>query len=140
MDKRVVSKQLYNRATMYLYRIGMPINYLGFSFFREAVMLCVENRELLKRSLCDKVYAEIAKRKGTKWENVERNIRNLIEQLDEYNYTRINELLNVEYCVARRKPTNRWMISLIVDKIKLDMLMADELDMVVERVGRLIGE
>ncbi len=57
-----------------LYRLGVTANYTGFFHTAYALSLCVEQPERLL--LVTKwLYPEVAKRYGTNWKAVERNIR-----------------------------------------------------------------
>lgn len=57
-----------------LYNLGVTANYTGFFHTAYAVQLCTENPERLL--LVTKwVYPDVAKRYGTNWKAVERNIR-----------------------------------------------------------------
>lgn len=57
-----------------LYRLGATANYTGFFHTAYAISLCVERPDRLL--LVTKwLYPEVAKRYGTNWKAVERNIR-----------------------------------------------------------------
>lgn len=57
-----------------LYRLGVTANFTGFFHTACAAMLCVEHPDRLL--LVTKwLYPEVAKRYGTDWKTVERNIR-----------------------------------------------------------------
>lgn len=57
-----------------LYRLGLTANYRGYFYISRALMLCIEKGERLL--LVTKwLYPEVAKRYGTNWKAVERNIR-----------------------------------------------------------------
>ena len=60
-----------------LYRLGITANYAGFFHTADAVALCVEcpDRLLLVTKL---LYPDVARRHGTSWKAVERNIRTVI--------------------------------------------------------------
>ena len=57
-----------------LIRLGVTINYTGFFYTACAVSLCVEEPERLLR-MTGYLYPEVARRFGTNWKAVERNIR-----------------------------------------------------------------
>ena len=57
-----------------LCRLGATANYRGFSYTAYAVLLCVQQQDRLL--LVTKwLYPDVAKRYGTNWKAVERNIR-----------------------------------------------------------------
>lgn len=67
-----------------LYRLGATANYIGFFHTAYALQLCVEQQErlLLVTKL---LYPDVAKRYGTTWKAVERNIRTVISVIWESN-------------------------------------------------------
>ena len=60
-----------------LCRLGATANYRGFSYTAYAVLLCVQQQDRLL--LVTKwLYPDVAKRYGTNWKAVERNIRKMV--------------------------------------------------------------
>lgn len=59
-----------------LCRLGVTANYVGFFHTAYAVALCVERPDRL-RLVTKCLYPEVAKRYGTNWKAVERNIRTI---------------------------------------------------------------
>ena len=60
-----------------LCRLGATANYRGFSYTAYAVLLCVQQQDRLL--LVTKwLYPDVAKRYGTNWKAVERNIRTVV--------------------------------------------------------------
>ena len=67
-----------------LCRLGATANYRGFSYTAYAVLLCVQQQDRLL--LVTKwFYPDVAKRYGTNWKAVERNIRTVITVVWEQN-------------------------------------------------------
>ena len=67
-----------------LCRLGATANYRGFSYTAYAVLLCVQQQDRLL--LVTKwLYPDVAKRYGTNWRAVERNIRTVITVVWEQN-------------------------------------------------------
>ena len=67
-----------------LCRLGATANYRGFSYTAYAVLLCVQQQDRLL--LVTKwLYPDVAKRYGTNWKAVERNIRTVITVVWEQN-------------------------------------------------------
>ena len=63
-------------TTQLLYRLGVTANYKGFFHTAYAVSLCLQQQERLQ--LVTKwLYPDVAKRYGTNWKAVERNIRTI---------------------------------------------------------------
>jgi len=114
-------KNLYERITMYLHTIGIPLRVLGFLYLREAIKMCVEDASLRMGSIGKKVYTVIAQAMGTTVSKVERNIRHAIETgWDNDKIKRLNELVGAEVFAKYEKPTNCMLIALLADKIFLD--------------------
>ena len=55
-------------------RLGFAFSYMGTSSLVDAVVLCVQDPEALT-AVTKRVYPVIARKKGTKWRNVERKLR-----------------------------------------------------------------
>lgn len=67
-----------------LWPLGATANYRGFSYTAYAVLLCVQQQDRLL--LVTKwLYPDVAKRYGTNWKAVERNIRTVITVVWEQN-------------------------------------------------------
>ena len=67
-----------------LYKLGVTSNYMGFPQTAYAISLCMEQQERL--TLATKwLYPEVAKRFGTNWKAVERNIRMTVSRIWENN-------------------------------------------------------
>ena len=74
-----------------LYRLGITANYVGFFQTACAVSLCVEEPDRLL--LVTKwLYPEVAKRYGTNWKAVERNIRTASDVIWKENRPLLEEL------------------------------------------------
>ena len=114
-------KILYERITMYLHTIGIPLRILGFLYLREAVRMCVKDTSLRTGSISKTVYAEIAQAMDTTVSKVERNIRHAIETgWNGEKIKRLNGLLGYEHFGKYNKPTNSLLINLLADKIFLE--------------------
>lgn len=59
--------------------MGFDAKYTGYNYLKQAILLCLEDRSMIK-SLSGSVYPLIAQRYNTSVQNVNRNIRNLIDQ------------------------------------------------------------
>ena len=98
-----------------IHEIGVPAHIKGYQYLREAIMMSVEDVEMLG-SITKVLYPTIAKKYQTTPSRVERAIevawpRGRMETLDAlFGYT-IN--------TGKGKPTNSEFIALIADKIRL---------------------
>ena len=121
-DDRLKSKQFPDYVTENLYYFGITPNLKGFNYLRDAISLCLVNDDMI-RNVTKKLYPTVAKINNTSSANVERNIRNAIG----YAYKNggllnINQYVNIVVYKMDFKVTNSEFISVIVEKIKLDLL------------------
>ena len=113
-------QNLESDVTQILHEIGIPAHIKGYQYLRDAIMMSVDDKEMLG-SVTKILYPTIAKKRQTTSSRVERAIRHAIEvawsrgKLDT-----INELFGYTVSTGKGKPTNSEFIALIVDKICLD--------------------
>ena len=107
-------------VTQLLHEIGIPAHIKGYQYLRDAIIISVEEKEMLV-SVTKVLYPAIAKKHGTTASRVERAIRHAIEvawsrgQLE-----MIDEIFGYTVNSGKGKPTNSEFIALITDKIRLD--------------------
>jgi two-component system response regulator (stage 0 sporulation protein A) len=118
----VEKKLTYNLekdVTDMIHEIGVPAHIKGYQYLREAIMMSVEEPDMLG-SITKVLYPTIAKRYQTTSSRVERAIRHAIEVA--WNRGRMETLDNLfGYTInnGKGKPTNSEFIALIADKIRL---------------------
>ena len=71
-----MEERLYQAYDL-LHRLGVTANYKGYSYTAYALALCVEQPDLLLL-VTKNLYPTVAKRYGTTWEAVERDIRTVV--------------------------------------------------------------
>ena len=90
-------------TTRLLYRLGVTANYKVFFHTAYAVSLCLQQQERLQ--LVTKwLYPDVAKRYGTNWKAVERNIRTISSVAWKRNRTLLEQLVQERYttiCLPR---------------------------------------
>lgn len=99
-------------------QIGIPPHIKGYQYLRSAIIICVENPELLE-SVTKELYPTVAEIYGTTSSRVERAIRHAIEVAwDRGNLDNLSSCLgyNIQ---SRGKPTNSELIALISDRLRL---------------------
>ncbi len=102
------------------HELGIPAHISGFQFLRDAVVLAVYDREMI-RNITKVMYPTIAKKNMTTPSRVERAIRHAIDTAWERgNMSRINELFGFTVKEETAKPSNREFIAMISDKIRTD--------------------
>ena len=103
-----------------IHEIGVPAHIKGYQYLREAIMMSVDDIEMLN-SITKILYPTIAKKFQTTPSRVERAIRHAIEVAwSRGKMDTIDELFGYTIHNGKGKPTNSEFIALIADKIRLD--------------------
>lgn len=106
-------------VTDMIHEIGVPAHIKGYQYLREAIMMAVNDIEMLS-SITKVLYPTIAEKYDTTSSRVERAIRHAIEVA--WNRGRmetLNALFGYTISTGKGKPTNSEFIALIADKIRL---------------------
>lgn len=121
VDKEGYMEQnLENDVTHMLHEIGIPAHIKGYQYLRDAIIMSVEDHEMLS-SVTKILYPAIAKKHQTTASRVERAIRHAIEvawsrgKLDT-----LDDLFGYTVSNGKGKPTNSEFIALIADTIRLE--------------------
>ncbi len=112
-------RDLEKDVTDMIHEIGVPAHIKGYQYLREAIMMSVNDIEMLS-SITKILYPTIAKKYDTTSSRVERAIRHAIEVA--WNRGRmetLNALFGYTISGGKGKPTNSEFIALIADKIRL---------------------
>lgn len=115
------SYNLEARVTEILHEIGVPAHIRGYHYMREAIMMAVDDIEVLNY-ITKELYPSIAKISNTTPSRVERAIRHAIEvawsrgKLDAK-----NDLFSYTINMNKGKPTNSEFIALIADRLRLEL-------------------
>ncbi len=106
-------------VTDMIHEIGVPAHIKGYQYLREAIMMSVEDGEMLN-SITKILYPTIAKRYQTTPSRVERAIRHAIEVAwSRGKMETLDSLFGYTISLGKGKPTNSEFIALITDKIRL---------------------
>lgn len=106
-------------VTDIIHEIGVPAHIKGYQYLREAIMMSVEDAEMLS-AVTKILYPAIAKKYRTTSSRVERAIRHAIEVAwNRGNMDTLDAMFGYTINVGKGKPTNSEFIALIVDKIRL---------------------
>ena len=90
-----------------LYRLGITANYVGFFQTACAVSLCVEEPDRLLLVTKD-IYPEVARRCGTNWKAVERNLRTAGEIIWRENRPLLEELAPGHFVRGSRRELDEY--------------------------------
>lgn len=114
-------KSLEQYVTSVIHEIGVPAHIKGYQYLRDAIMMCVNDMELLN-SITKVLYPEIAKKYATTPSRVERALRHAIEVAwSRGKMDTIYALFGYTINSGKGKPTNSEFIALIADKIRLEL-------------------
>lgn len=115
-----VERDLEADVTNIIHEIGVPAHIKGYQYLREAIMMSVNDIEMLN-SITKILYPTIAKQYQTTSSRVERAIRHAIEVAwSRGKMDTIDELFGYTINNGKGKPTNSEFIALIADKIRLE--------------------
>lgn len=113
-------ENLESHVTNMIHEIGIPAHIKGYHYLRDAIMMAVEDMDVLS-AITKILYPTVAKKHQTTSSRVERAIRHAIEvawsrgKLDT-----LDELFGYTVSNGKGKPTNSEFIALIADTIQLE--------------------
>lgn len=111
-------------VTDVIHQIGVPAHIKGYHYLREAIILSIEDAEMIN-SVTKLLYPTIAKKFKTTSSRVERAIRHGIEVAwDRGDVDTLNAYFGFTIHNSRGKPTNSEFIAMIADRLKLQMRKA----------------
>ena len=107
-----------------IHQIGVPAHIKGYHYLREAIMLAVNNPDIIN-AITKQLYPTVAKKFKTTPSRVERAIRHGIEVAwDRGNVDVLNSYFGYTIHIGRGKPTNSEFIAMIADKLRLKMKLS----------------
>lgn len=113
-------RNLESDVTNIIHEIGVPAHIKGYQYLRDAIMMSVDDNEMLN-SITKQLYPSIAKRHKTTPSRVERAIRHAIEVAwSRGKMDTIDDLFGYTVSNGKGKPTNSEFVALIADKIRLE--------------------
>jgi len=109
------------RVTNILIEIGVPAHIRGYNYMREAIILAVQNIDVLNY-ITKELYPTVAKKCNTSSSRVERAIRHAIEVAwSRGEVSAIDNLFGYTISNHKGKPTNSEFIALIADRLRLEL-------------------
>ena len=110
---------LESTVTAIIHEIGVPAHIKGYQYLREAIMITVEDMDVIN-AVTKVLYPEVAKRFGTTASRVERAIRHAIEVAwDRGDLETLQKYFGYTVSNAKGKPTNSEFIAMIADRLQL---------------------
>ena len=114
-------KSLEQYVTSVNHEIGVPAHIKGYQYLRDAIIMCVNDMDLLN-SITKALYPSIAKKYVTTPSRVERALRHAIEVAwSRGKMDTIYSLFGYTINSGKGKPTNSEFVALIADKIRLEL-------------------
>ncbi|MBR2949571.1 MAG: sporulation initiation factor Spo0A C-terminal domain-containing protein [Lachnospiraceae bacterium] len=112
--------ELERYVSKMMLELGIPAHLRGYYYLREAVLLSVEDMELVS-SVTKLLYPVIARSHKTTSQRVERAIRNAIEvSWERGNPEVFEDLFGFSRETQSPRPTNSEYIARIADKVRID--------------------
>lgn len=107
------------QVTSIIHKIGVPAHIKGYQYLRTAIMMTIENSDLIN-SVTKILYPTVAKKYQTTSSRVERAIRHAIEVAwDRGDLDTLNAYFGYTIQNERGKPTNSEFIAMIADNLRL---------------------
>ena len=120
-EKQLHGPGLEELVTSIIHEVGVPAHIKGYQYVREAIMITVENMDVIN-SVTKVLYPEVAKRYHTTPSRVERAIRHAIEVAwDRGDLETLQRFFGYTVSNAKGNPTNSEFIAMISDRIRLKM-------------------
>lgn len=114
------SYDLETKVTNILHEIGVPAHIRGYHYMREAIIMSVNDMDVLNY-ITKELYPSIAKKCNTTPSRVERAIRHAIEVAwNRGKIDAIDSLFGYTINNHKGKPTNSEFIALIADRLRLE--------------------
>ncbi len=118
---------LEEKITEMLHQIGIPAHIKGYQYLRKAIMMVVEDVDLLG-SITKILYPSIAENFDTTPSRVERAVRHAIEVAwSRNNIEIIKKIFGYTIKTDKGKPTNSEFIAMLSDRLRLNMISSKAL-------------
>ena len=111
-------------VTNVIHEVGVPAHIKGYQYLREAIMMVVNDIDIINQ-ITKQLYPDIARKFKTTPSRVERAIRHAIEVAWGRGQTDVVEsIFGYTVSAAKGKPTNSEFIAMIADKLRLELKSA----------------
>lgn len=111
-------------VTNMIHNIGVPAHIKGYQYLREAIIMVVNNIEVVNQ-ITKQLYPEIAFKFNTTPSRVERAIRHAIEVAwGRGDPKTVESIFGYTISASKGKPTNSEFIAMISDKLRLELKVA----------------
>ena len=111
-------------VTNIIHEVGVPAHIKGYQYLREAIMMVVNDIEVINQ-ITKLLYPKIAEKYKTTPSRVERAIRHAIEVAwGRGEQDTVESIFGYTISAAKGKPTNSEFIAMIADKLRLELKSA----------------
>ena len=119
--QRPVQESLEKQVTAVIQSIGVPAHIKGYQYLREAIIMTIHDMEVIN-AITKVLYPTVAKKFKTTSSRVERAIRHAIEVAwDRGDVDTLQEYFGFTVSGAKGKPTNSEFISMVADRLRLEL-------------------
>ena len=123
-DTYMEKKSLETQVTDIIHEIGVPAHIKGYQYLREAIMMEVNDIDVINQ-ITKSLYPKIAYKFNTTPSRVERAIRHAIEVAWGRGEPAVVEnIFGYTVSASKGKPTNSEFIAMIADKLRLEIKTA----------------
>ena len=124
LPRRTENTSIESMVTGIIHEIGVPAHIKGYQYLREAIILAVEDMEVIN-AITKVLYPQVAKTFQTTPSRVERAIRHAIEVAwDRGDLDTLQRFFGYTVSNTKGKPTNSEFIALIADRLQLQLKAA----------------
>lgn len=111
-------------VTNVIHEVGVPAHIKGYQYLREAIMMVVDDIEVINQ-ITKTLYPQIAQKYHTTPSRVERAIRHAIEVAwGRGDQKTVENIFGYTISASKGKPTNSEFIAMISDKLRLELKSA----------------
>ena len=123
-DKKRDEESLEALVTNVIHEVGVPAHIKGYQYLREAIMMVVNDIDIINQ-ITKYLYPNIAEKYKTTPSRVERAIRHAIEVAwGRGEQAIVENIFGYTISAAKGKPTNSEFIAMIADKLRLELKSA----------------
>ena len=119
--KAIDENFLRKEITKLLHTLGMPAHVLGYEYTREAILIALGNKDIL-RAITGELYPAVSKVFNTTPTRVERASRHAVELAwDRGDLDTIQKFFGFTTSPKKGKPTNKEFLSALADHLRLEL-------------------
>lgn len=123
-ERKKDEENLEALVTNVIHEVGVPAHIKGYQYLREAIMMVVNNIDIINQ-ITKQLYPDIAIKYHTTPSRVERAIRHAIEVAwGRGQQEAVENIFGYTISAAKGKPTNSEFIAMIADKLRLELKTA----------------